>query len=217
MQYESGKFCPECGAKLREVAPESVCPSCGFKPESGKFCPECGTKLSEATVVPQAKNGHAEERPSGNAAAGNGSKPASLPMDAIRRDADAPYPKQSLQRLAYGVLKIAEVIDERLPDADVSYMVHPSEFAPEVDREALPVHFLFKKNGVPRVAVVAVTENGFNTPRVLATKVACELHDIKYVRVYADGNFADWIEGWATPETVEFCHNWLVRQITENL
>lgn len=46
-QYESGKFCPECGGKLQEVTPELVCPACGYKAKSGKFCPECGTKLTE--------------------------------------------------------------------------------------------------------------------------------------------------------------------------
>lgn len=46
-QYESGKFCPECGGKLQEVTPVLVCPSCGYKAKSGKFCPECGTKLTE--------------------------------------------------------------------------------------------------------------------------------------------------------------------------
>lgn len=46
-QYDSGKFCPECGTKLQEIVPELVCPSCGTKAKSGKFCPECGTKLVE--------------------------------------------------------------------------------------------------------------------------------------------------------------------------
>ena len=50
-QYESGKFCQECGAKLQEAVPELVCPSCGYKPETGKFCPECGTKLTEHLVA----------------------------------------------------------------------------------------------------------------------------------------------------------------------
>lgn len=52
-QYESGKFCLECGAKLQEVAPELVCPSCGFKAKTGKFCPECGTKLTEQVAIPE--------------------------------------------------------------------------------------------------------------------------------------------------------------------
>ena len=46
-QYESGKFCLECGTKLQEVTPELVCSSCGYKVKTGKFCPECGTKLTE--------------------------------------------------------------------------------------------------------------------------------------------------------------------------
>lgn len=50
-QHESGKFCPECGSKLQEVAPELVCPSCNYKAKSGKFCPECGTKLTEQLVA----------------------------------------------------------------------------------------------------------------------------------------------------------------------
>ena len=52
MQYEKGKFCLECGAKLQEVAQECVCPSCGTKIKSGKFCPECGTKLTEQIAPP---------------------------------------------------------------------------------------------------------------------------------------------------------------------
>lgn len=50
-QYESGKFCLECGAKLQEIVPELVCPSCGYKSKTGKFCPECGTKLVEQSAV----------------------------------------------------------------------------------------------------------------------------------------------------------------------
>ena len=51
-QYETGKFCLECGAKLQKVSPELVCPSCGYKTKAGKFCPECGTKLTEQSIVP---------------------------------------------------------------------------------------------------------------------------------------------------------------------
>ena len=52
-QYESGKFCLECGTKLQEVTPELVCPSCGYKAKFGKFCPECGTKLTEQIDAPK--------------------------------------------------------------------------------------------------------------------------------------------------------------------
>ena len=50
-QYESGKFCLECGTKLQEVTPELVCPSCGYKAKNGKFCPECGAKLTEQVAA----------------------------------------------------------------------------------------------------------------------------------------------------------------------
>ena len=140
-----------------------------------------------------------------------------LPMDEIQRAANASYAKPSLKALAYAALRIAEVIEENIPNADVSYMVHPSEFDSTVSQEALPIHFLFRKNGVPRVAVVAVTAAGFNTPLVQETQEACESNNIAYVRVYATGTFADWLEPDAEPEKIEFCNNWLVRKISENL
>ena len=62
-QYESGKFCLECGGKLQEVTPELVCPSCGYKAKSGKFCPECGTKLTEQiATVEETSNPKSVER-----------------------------------------------------------------------------------------------------------------------------------------------------------
>ena len=147
-----------------------------------------------------------------------------LPMDEIKKAANAKYPKESLKSLAVAALKIAEVIEERLPDVDVSYMVHPSEFDPSVNKDALPIHFLFKKDGNPVVAVVAVTSNGYNTPRVLETADACANNGIGYVRVYADGSYADWITGWSTftdgpvtQDSVEFCKDWLVDKINEYL
>lgn len=54
---ESGKFCPECGGKVRKNArfcpdcghsfkEKGVCPSCGVEVKQGaKFCPDCGEKL----------------------------------------------------------------------------------------------------------------------------------------------------------------------------
>lgn len=51
-RYEKGKFCPECGSPLSEVAIKKVlfCPSCQTEVPSGKFCPECGTKLEEREI-----------------------------------------------------------------------------------------------------------------------------------------------------------------------
>ena len=147
----------------------------------------------------------------------NSSVECSLPMDEIMKAANASYPKPSLKALAIAALKIAEVIQERLPKEEVYYMVHPSEFDSNVDDDALPIHFLFKKGGVPRVAVVAVTSNGYRATLVQKTAKACEDNNIEYVRVYADGRFADWIEGSADSNTVEFCKNWLVQKINQGL
>ena len=62
-QYESGKFCLECGGKLQEITPELVCPSCGYKAKFGKFCPECGIKLTEQIVtVEETSNPKSVER-----------------------------------------------------------------------------------------------------------------------------------------------------------
>lgn len=215
-QYESGKFCLECGGKLQEVTIELVCPSCGYKAKSGKFCPECGAKLTEQVAT-------ANEVIEQNSVERTFNE-RGLPMDLIRKAAEASYPKKTLKELAVAALKIAEVIQEKLPNAEVSYMVHPSEFDTCVNKDALPIHFLFKKNGVPKVAVVAVTVNGHRTPLVLATADACRRNGIEYVKVYANGPYADWIEGWSlvtnspvSNKTVEFCKKWLVEKIESHL
>ena len=111
-------------------------------------------------------------------------------------------------------------------------MVHPSEFDSSVNKEALPIHFLFKKDGNPVVAVVAVTSNGYNATHVIETADACEKNGIGYVRVFADGYYADWIQGWklkslsksprfvkepVSQETIDFCKEWLIDRISEYL
>ena len=198
-QYETGKFCLECGAKLQEVAPELVCPSCG------------PAKL----LVEEEPQRRAVNVSSSKATRSNATD--KLPMDQILQAANASYPKASLKNLAIAALKIAEVIQERIPDVEVSYMVHPSEFASSIHPDALPIHFLFKRNGMPKVAVVAVTSNGYNTPLVLETKMACEDNGIEYIRVYADGTYSDWMQKGCDPRTVEYCKTWLVDKISEAL
>ena len=103
-------------------------------------------------------------------------------------------------------------------------MVHPSEFDSSVNKEALPIHFLFKKDGTPVVAVVAVTSNGYNATHVIETADACRKNEIGYVRVFADGYYADWVQGWSTvtngpvsQESVDFCKDWLVDKISQYL
>jgi predicted amidophosphoribosyltransferase len=40
----NAKFCPECGAKLKDA---KLCAKCGAKITPGaKFCPECGEKTA---------------------------------------------------------------------------------------------------------------------------------------------------------------------------
>ena len=82
------------------------------------------------------------------------------------------------------------------------------------------------------MAVVAVTSNGYNATHVIETADACEKNGIGYVRVFADGYYADWIQGWkkkslskspwfvkepVSQETIDFCKEWLVDRISEYL
>ena len=50
----TGKFCPECGAKKPADAPLYQCDKCGWKPADPKnppkFCPECGDKFDENDI-----------------------------------------------------------------------------------------------------------------------------------------------------------------------
>ncbi len=201
-----------------------ICPDCGRQYDSGKFCPECGTRLTEQipvrkTAAPDEGLKHTAN--DGTQSAFQSPGRCSLPMDEIRKAAEAEYPKQTLKNIAIAALKIAEVIQKRLPGAEVSYLAYPSDIDPSVDSDALPIHFLFKRNGIPAVAVVAVTENGYKATRVQKTEKWCRKKGIKYVRVYSDGPFADWIQGWSeftgkpvTAKSVEYCKNWLVEEIT---
>lgn len=61
-EYESGKFCLECGAKLVEAKVALFCPNCQITFSSGKFCPECGTKLIE-TAVAEKKESSVSSKP----------------------------------------------------------------------------------------------------------------------------------------------------------
>lgn len=51
-EFEGGKFCPECGAKLVDAEVKLVCPNCNIVVGKGKFCPECGSKLVERLDLP---------------------------------------------------------------------------------------------------------------------------------------------------------------------
>ena len=104
-QYDSGKFCQECGAKLQEVTPELVCPSCGYKAKSGKFCPECGTKLTEQTPVDLASTVPEKQQPTFNERDSRFAKyydkkgfPRTIPQEerAVAKEELAPYVSQDI-------------------------------------------------------------------------------------------------------------------------
>ena len=169
---------------------------------------------------------------------GSNSSPYSeLPMDKIRAAAKAKYSKFGARKeIAVAALKIAETIQERDPnaedpdfptldEAEVAYMVHPSEFDSTVDKHARPINFLFMKDGVPKVAVLIVTKGSVESPNTKETEKACTKNNFGHMRVYATGDYADWIEGEyseitgdrVTDETVKFCKDWLVNKINAYL
>ena len=58
-EYESGKFCLECGTALTEKQDAgNICPECGTQNASdAKFCEECGHRLGEsASTIVEGKN-----------------------------------------------------------------------------------------------------------------------------------------------------------------
>ena len=132
-------------------------------------------------------------------------------------------PTEGNRDLAYGVLKYAEVIAECFSDEYIDYMVWPKELDMNADKNALPIHFLFRRDGRPVLAVVIVTANGYNTPRVVATRLWCQRNGIKYIRMHATGNYADWITGKSTGafsnkrELEMFCKGWIIRKIQSAL
>lgn len=120
--------------------------------------------------------------------------------------------------MATAAYEIAKLIDGAFDTQQVRCMVPASELDAYAGQETFPIHFLFSKDGVPRVAVVVVTTGGCKTPRVLATKAVCEQSSVVYLRVYANGTYADWItDKHCDAETVEFCKAHIVERINDLL
>lgn len=124
--------------------------------------------------------------------------------------------------IAKGVDKVAELIAENFPNDKIDYMVEAKTLSPDAAPDALPVHFLFYKDGQPKAAVVLVSTNGIKSPRVIKTKMLCDRLGINYIRIYANGNFGDWItgirNGGPTPKNIiEFCKDYNVQRIREAL
>ena len=89
--------------------------------------------------------------------------------------AKARYRRQNTKDMAIAAWKIAELLNEHFANYHIRCMVPASAIAPDCNPHALPVHFLFyDKRERPRVAMVIVTQNGYNVPNVRATKAICE-------------------------------------------
>lgn len=176
------------------------CNYCGVaNPDGARFCFKCGAKMnvpenyadSPAHTAGKTENSRMENMPSGSRSA--------IDMDKVRSDAAAVYKSDlsdGYKKIASVAVTVAKMIVELLPDADVQYMVEPSRLVRDASPDALPVHFLFSKENRPALAVVVVTSNGYNVSRVLKTKSLCESSGIRYLRIYADGYYGDWIDGY---------------------
>lgn len=133
--------------------------------------------------------------------------------------AKAHYRHPNTRDMAIAARKIAELLNEHLPASTIRCMVPASAIDKKAPADALPVHFLIFDGDTPKVAVVIVTRNGFNSRTVIATRQVCEANGIAYIRVYANGSYADWIqdEGGTDPEVVEMCKSGIIAKIKEGL
>ena len=139
-------------------------------------------------------------------------------LEAFRKAREASYTNMSTRNMAIAAYEIAKLIQANFDTSQVRCMVPATTLSADAVPGALPVHFLFYKNGRPSVAVVVVTSMGFKTTRVLATKETCERQGIAYLRYFCDGNFADWIEDPnCSPDVATMCKACIVRSIAKSL
>ena len=137
-------------------------------------------------------------------------------LEVFQKAAKRTYAKPSIQAMANALEKIAEMIAENFDPATVRCMVPVSAIAPDCNPHALPVHFLFyDKRERPRVAMVIVTQNGYNVPNVRATKAICEGQGLHYMRIFANGSYADWMT--TQPAKAPMCQAFILKHIFEVL
>lgn len=137
-------------------------------------------------------------------------------LEVFQKAAKRTYAKPSIQAMANAMEKIAEMIAENFDPATVRCMVPASAIAPDCNPHALPVHFLFyDKRERPRVAMVIVTQNGYNVPNVRATKAICEGQGLHYMRIFANGSYADWMT--TQPAKAPMCQAFILKHIFEVL
>lgn len=139
-------------------------------------------------------------------------------LEAFRKASLASYRKRSTSEIARAACQVAQLISERLGTDGLRCMVPASEIDPSADPEAVPVHFLFMKDGKPKLAVAIVTRDGYNVPRVAETRRLCRNAGIGYQRIFASGTYADWIvDPGCPPQTVEKCKTRIIARIREQL
>lgn len=176
-------------------------------------------KTSASTTTEQAANPAANEifsnRPVEQIAVPSDS---AFDLEVFRKAREVSYANKSTRNIATTAYEIAKLIQSNFDTSQVRCMVPAAILSADAAPGALPVHFLFSKNGRPSVAVVVVTSMGFMTTRVLATKEACERQGITYLRYFCDGSFADWInDPRCSPDVATMCKERIVKSIAESL
>lgn len=118
----------------------------------------------------------------------------------------ADYINPNTKKMAVAAATVAKLINDNFDTQDIRCMVPATQIDPNASHNTLPIHFLLMKNGLPKVAVVIVTEGGYKHPYVLATREVCLKNGVKYLRVFANGNWADWLEGKTRrPDIADMC------------
>ena len=138
-------------------------------------------------------------------------------LSAFQQAVFADYRHHNVKKMAYAAAVVAQIISNNFDIQDVRGMVPVSQIDPKASRNTLPVHFLFMKNGRAKAAVVIVTKGGYKHPYVLATKKVCDKNGVAYLRVFANGSLADWLEGKARPGVEDMCKSHIAYNIKQAL
>jgi len=113
-----------------------------------------------------------------------------IDIDDLEDRLNGPHAFPGLKLIDELALKLGKIYKREFEDDyDIECHVEVSQIDRYADQDALPVHFLFSRNGVPILAVVVCTVNGYRRPRVMMTKRICEDNHIQYMRYFCDGGY----------------------------
>ena len=177
-------------------------------------------KAAQAAVVPPAPKPRIEFTPSPVEDIQQIAVPINsvFNLAAFQQAVFADYFHPNTKKMAYAAAATAKLISENFDTKDVRCMVPATQIDPNASHDTLPVHFLFMKEGRPKVAVVIVTKGGYKHPYVLATREVCHKNGIAYLRVFANGNLADWLEGKTRrPDIADMCKSRIAYSIKQAL